>query len=592
MVSLAGVLLLGVSAQWLAAWARLPSILFMLAFGLIAGPISGFVDPDDLLGKLLLPGVSIAVCLVLFEGSLSLRMPELGRIAGPLRNLLSIGVVVTWACCGVAAYFLLQTSLTTSVLLGAILIVTGPTVVGPLLRHIRPVGSVGHVAKWEGIVIDPIGAVFAVLTFEAIEAWHAAGVESASLALAEGLLTTIVVGTTVGLGGAWALAYLLRRHWIADHLQSPLTLATVVAAFTVSNLIQHESGLLTVTLMGIALANLAPIQIKRIQEFKEDLSVLLISSLFILLAARLSLEDIAALGWRGPAFVAAVIFVIRPVAVFVSCIRSNLTLRERIFLAWMAPRGIVAGAMASVFALRLGETGAPLVPATFLVICGTVVVYGLTAAHLARWLGISSANPQGLLIAGAYPGARAIAHAVQNAGFRVLLVDSNWTNVMICKQEGLPAHFANVLSDEALEQLELGGLGRFLGMTSNDEVNSLAALLFSEVFGRSEVYQLAPLRTGKQGNKGTSVVKGRTLFASDVTYEVLEERFAAGHEVKTTPLTDEFNYDNYMAHYGGNALVLFVVRSPGTLSVRTNGETAPPKRNHSVISIVPPLADS
>jgi NhaP-type Na+/H+ or K+/H+ antiporter len=588
MVGFSTILVLGIGAQWIASWLRIPSILLLLTFGFIAGPVAGVFDPDALFGDLLFPIVSVSVCLILFEGSLGLCFSDLRKIMGPLRNLLTIGVVVTWVCCAAAAYALLRLELSTSLLLGAILVVTGPTVVGPMLRHIRPTGVVGPIARWEGIVIDPIGAVLAVLVFEAIESAHAAGVQAAAWDAIEGLAKTVLIGLVVGGISAWVVAELLRRHWIDDHLQSPVTLMIVVAAFTGSNLFVHESGLFTVTLMGVLLANQAPILTKPVREFNENLSVLLISSLFILLAARVQLEDFSALGWRGPAFVAFTILAARPVAVFLSCVGSSLKLSERLFLAWLAPRGIVAAAVASLFALRMGESGRALVPATFLVIVGTVVVYGLTTSKLAIRLGLASANPQGLLIAGAHAGVRAIAHAVQSAGFPVLLVDTNRWNINAARLEGLPTCYANILSEHATEQLDLGGIGRFLALTRNDEVNSLASMHFTELFGRAGVYQLLPEREGKgRADTAAEHLRGRFLFGPSVTYRVLDERFAAGWVVKTTRLTGEFTFDDYQDMYGPEALVLFVKTEPGELVIRTAESTTPPRAGQTLIGLVP-----
>lgn len=586
MVGLTSIFVLGVGAQWLASWLRVPSILLMLAFGFIAGPVTGLLDPDKLLGDLLFPIVSLSVCLVLFEGSLGLRFGELRNIQGTLRNLLTIGSAVTWACCTAGAYWLLRIEFSTALLLGAILIVTGPTVVGPLLRHVRPTGNVGPVAKWEGIVIDPIGAILAVLVYEAIESGHANGMQAAAMGAFQGLIKTIMIGLVVGVGSAWFLAWLLRRHWVTDHLQSAVTMMVVVAAFAGSNLLVHESGLLTVTLLGIVLANLAPVTIKPIQEFKENLSVLLISSLFILLAARLRIEDFSLLGWRGLAFVAVVILVSRPAAVFASCFGSTLTMRERTFLAWLAPRGIVAAAVASVFALRMGEDGDALVPATFLVIVGTVVVYGLTSAKLAIRLGLASPNPQGLLIASAHAGARAIGHAVQEAGFRVLLVDANRWNIKTARMEGLPTYYGNILSENATEQLNLGGIGRFLALTPNDEVNSLAAMHFSELFGRAGVYQLSPDREGKsRADVATEHMRGRFLFRANVTHRVMDNMFATGFVVKTTQITEEFTFEAYLEMHGDEAIPLFVITESKELTICTAEDPVAPKSGQTLIAL-------
>ena len=386
--ALAGIVVLGIGSQWLATRLKIPSILLLLVTGMLAGPITGFIDPDELLGKLLLPVVSLSVAVILFEGSMSLRMSQLKEIGRPLLWLLTVGVAITAAICTLAAHWILGFSLQRSLLLGSILTVTGPTVVGPLLQHIRPIGRVGSLAKWEGIVVDPIGAILAVLVFAAARAMRVAEIEDAAMIAVIGFLKTLLTGTVFGAAAAYALREFLRRHWIHDHLQSPVTLALVMLTFTGSNLVQHESGLVAVTLMGLILANQRDVAVQHILHFKENLTVLLISCLFIVLTARLSLSSIADFGWSGPAFVAVVILIARPLSVMVSTSGCGLPMSERLFLSWLAPRGIVAAAVASVFALELGGAK-EFVSAAFLVIIGTVLVYGLTAGWVARRLGLS-----------------------------------------------------------------------------------------------------------------------------------------------------------------------------------------------------------
>lgn len=586
LLGLTSIFVLGIGAQWIAWRLRLPSILLLLAFGFLAGPVSGWLDPDAMFGELLFPLVSLCVGLILFEGSLGLKFAELRDVGGSLRSLLTVGLLVTWIVVALSARWILGFDWPIAILLGAMLTVTGPTVVGPLLRHIRPTGRTGPIARWEGIVIDPVGAILAVLVFEAIE-FGGGRIGYAFTTGVLGLLKTAVVGTAGGWVAAQLLARALKKHTIPDHLESPVALMIVAAAFVASNHLQHEAGLLTVTVMGIVLANRDDIDVRHILEFKENLTVLLISSLFILLAARVDLAAFGALGWRGPLFVAAVILLARPLSVFVSTLRSRLSLKEKVFLAWLAPRGIVAAAVASVFAIRLGEHGAGIVPATFLVIVGTVVVYGLTAFPLARRLGLASANPQGVLIASAHPGARAIAAALNSAGFQVALVDVNRDHVHTANLEGLSATYANVLSEQAIENIDLGGMGYFLALTPNSEVNSLAAMHFAELFGRANVFRLpAP---GKEASRKTAaghIYRGNVLFNGELTYGELDRRFAEGATLKCTPLTDEFTWENFRMQHGESAVPLFVCSSSGKLKIVTAEEPANPKSGERVIALV------
>lgn len=477
-----------------------------------------------------------------------------------------------------------------AVLLGAILVVTGPTVIGPMLRYIRPTGRVGPIAQWEGIVIDPIGATLAILVYEAYRTPSAASLPRTAIEVVLGLLLTLLAGLVCGTASARLLLIALRRFWIPDRLQSSVLVATVAVTFTAANLLRPEAGLLAVTIMGLVLANQKRVAIGHIAEFKENLSVLLISSLFILLSARLSVSDLTELGLRGILFVLCLILIVRPLAVWISTIRSGLTWQERMFLGWLAPRGIVAASVASVFALRMGDAGEDLVPATFVVIVGTVLVYGLTAFPLARKLGLAVLNPQGLLVASAHPGARAIAHAVQGAGLRVVLLDSARGNVNAARMEGLAAVQIDLLDEDLVDELDLGGLGRFLALTSNDEVNALATMRFREVFGSSEVYQLIPAsESGAQPDAGSLRVHGRLLFGPGATYDDLDDRFESGAVVKRTKLSAEFDYERFVAHYGEQALPLFLIDANDHLTVCTVRMPLKPLPDQTLISLVPPV---
>jgi NhaP-type Na+/H+ or K+/H+ antiporter len=511
---------------------------------------------------------------------------EFRQVGWPLVLLLTVGAAVTWCLTAVLARLIVGLSWPTAVLLGALLVVTGPTVIGPLLRQIRPVGAVGPLLRWEGIIIDPIGAVLALLVFEVTQAAPAAGVESALWQAIRHLGLTLACGGVIGAVGAYALGLLLRRHAVADHLEAPVALALVLAGFVISNHVQPESGLLTVTVMGLVLANLKGVPLRHVLEFKENLSVLLISCLFILLSARLSRAQLSAVGWSGLAFVATLILVVRPASVFAATLRSGLNLREKVFLSWVAPRGIVAASVAAVFALRMGESGRLLVPLVFAVIAGTVLVYGLTAFPLARRLGLATADPQGLLIAGANPLARSIAEILQQQGFRVLLVDTNHANVRAARLAGLPAQTADVLADQDVETLDFGGLGRFLAMTPNEEVNALAALNLADVFGRSHVYQLTPARVAQAGETAGAHQRARLLFTSEATYSALSARLQAGDRLKATPLTQEFGLKAFRDRYGASALPLFACQG-GKMSVLTAGEAPSARPGQTLIALVP-----
>jgi NhaP-type Na+/H+ or K+/H+ antiporter len=586
---LASIITLGIAAEWLAWRIQLPSILVLLIFGFIAGPISGFLDPDALLGDLLFPIVSISVAIILFEGGASLRLQELKAIQGTVRNLVTIGALVTWLLAAAAAYYLLELPLAPAVLLGAILVVTGPTVIVPLLRHVRPVHQVASTLKWEGILIDPIGAILAVLVFEAV---LAGGVQAATTAVLLSLVKTIAIGVGLSAAGAGLLLLLMDRQWVPEFLQSPLALMVVVAAFAVSNLLQSESGLLTATLMGVALANQKAVEVKHILEFKENLRVLLISSLFILLAARLQLEDLQQIGIMELLFLAVLIVVVRPVAVWISALGSEFNWRERALLAWMAPRGIVAAAVSSIFALELLEAGYAgadqLVSITFMVIIATVAIYGLSAAPVARWLKVAQTDPQGLLFVGAHPWAREIASKLKAEGFAVRLVDTNYGNISEARLAGLPVYYGSALTEAALDSIDIDGIGRMLAVTANDEVNSLTAVNYSEIFGHGGVYQLPPADYAPSEKTVVSKhLRGRFLFDAAASYWKITTRFDTGAEVKITNLTDAFDYEKFSDLYG-KAIPLFLIGDDGKLSVFTVKDPPEPTSGQRLVAIVNP----
>jgi NhaP-type Na+/H+ or K+/H+ antiporter len=587
LVALASIITLGITAVWLSWRIHLPSILVLLLAGLVAGPITGFLDPDAIFGDLLFPIVSISVAIILFEGGASLHLRELGQVRGVIRNLVTVGALVTWAVSAGAALLLLDFELEGALLLGAILIVTGPTVIIPLLRHVRPTHSVGYTLKWEGILIDPIGAVIAVLVFEAAVA---ANVEAATTAVLLGLSKTVLIGGVFATIGAGLLVLLLDRGWVPDFLQSPLALMIVVASFAVSNVLQPESGLLTATVMGVILVNQRRVDVEHIIEFKENLRVLLISSLFILLAARLKLTDLTSIGLREFAFLGVLILVARPAAVAISTIASELNWRERTLIASIAPRGIVAAAVSSIFALELAHAGYEeadfLVSITFMVIIGTVAIYGLGAAPLARLLGLAQPDPQGILMVGAHPWARVMAAELGRQGIAVRLVDTNYRNISAARMAGIPVHFGNALTEGALDQIDLEGIGHLLALTSNDEVNSLAAVNFGEIFGHNDVYQLPPERLETDGDEVVPRrLRGLFLFDTRANYWYLTARFDAGAAIKTTNLTESFDFQTFM-NRNVDAIPLFLIGENGDLSVFTVKNPPVPSPGQRLVALV------
>jgi NhaP-type Na+/H+ or K+/H+ antiporter len=591
LLALASVIVLGIAAQWLAWRLGVPSILLLLLAGFLAGPASArffgrsLVDTDRLLGDALVPFVTIAVALILYEGGLSLRLSELREARAAVWRLVTLGAAITWVLTALAAWAVLKLSPGLSILLGAVLVVTGPTVIVPLLIHIRPSGRIGAILKWEGIVIDPIGAMLAVLVFEAI---LLPSLGEAAPHVAWNLVMTIVVGGAFGLAAGMGVALVIHWFWVPDYLENAVSIMFVVGASTAAHWIQPESGLLAAVVMGITLANQRLVDVGHIVEFKENLRVLIISSLFILLGATVRLQEFNAIGFSGLVFLGLVVFVVRPASAFLCTLGLRLSRREIAFLSVVGPRGIVAAAVASVFALRLQAEGYPeagvLVPLTFLVIIGTVLSSSLLAPWVAHRMGLADLKPQGILLVGAHAWGRLVAEAVRDQGFRVLLVDTNRADLAAARMAGLQTHGESVLGEHLLDEIDLGGLGRLVAATPNDWVNVLAVHRFLRVFGRGEVYQLPP--RGEKADEAHRHLHGRWLFDEALSHDELTRRVVRGAVVKTTPLTEEFTYKSFRARYGDTAAVLFVVTVAGRLSVVTADQPIDPKPGDTLISLV------
>lgn len=585
LVQLAAVAIFGIGAQWLAWRLRLPSILLLLLFGFLLGPVLGIIHPDELLGEALFPIVSLAVGVILFEGGLTLKLKEL-PVSGPvIGRLITVGAVATWIVATLAARFVIGLQWPMAILVGAVLIVTGPTVVGPLLRQIRPKGRAGAILKWEGILIDPVGAVLAVLVFESIRLGEVGNVPVFILL---GVLRSLAIGLFFGFLGAGTLITLLRRYLVPDHLQNSVTLLLMFMMFALSDLLAPEGGLLAVTVMGVVMANQSWVPIRHIVEFKENLQILLVGLLFILLAGRINISDLLLIGWGAVIFVVILIVIARPLSVLLSTWGSPLNRSERLFLMWMAPRGIVAASVASVFAFQLSAAGLEgaelLVPIVFLVIVITVIFYGLTAGPVARRLGLAEHEPQGVLFVGASLFSRELAEQLEKHGIRALLLDSNYRSVAESRLAGLQAHHGNALLEDTLEGVDLGGIGRMVAMTSNDEVNTLAVLRYPEIFGRSEVYQLPS--AGGESYKTPSHLRGRILFGTQTTYDFLEEQIAGGASVKGTPLTNSFTYEEYLAENQG-AIPLGLIMPGNRLTLFTADIQPHPRPGQTILSLAP-----
>ena len=568
--------LVSLFCQWLGWKLRLPAILPLLVAGLMLGPAFGVLDPDALFGDLLFPIISLGVAVILFEGSLTLNFKEIKSHGRMVTSLVTVGAAVTWAVVTLGAHWLVGFSWEIAMLFGALVVVTGPTVIVPMLRSVRPTSKLASILRWEGIVIDPLGALIAVLVFEYIAFSSDSG---------NHVLTALTLMLSIGFGLGALAGYLvgvvLRKSLLPHYLLNTAVLTIVLGVFVGSNLLQEESGLLTVTVMGIWLANMRGVDIADILEFKETLTVLLISALFILLAARLDSGAVLDLGFGGIALLLVVMFIARPASIWVSGLGSSLTRADKWFLSWIAPRGIVAAAVSSLFAIKLetlGFAGADrIVPMVFLIIIGTVVIQSLTATKWAKFLGVSAGSNQGILIFGASRFSRDLAKVLINKQFRVVLADTNWDNIRLARMDNIPVYFGNPASEHAETYLDLTGIGRVFIISPYRQLNPLVSFHFQDVYGTNKVFGLnnaEPVSARHQMSE--TYVKQLSLFGEQVSYAKLSSLVAKGAVIKTTNITENFTYDHFLSRYGDGALPLLYIKDKKLQVITANtGATIP-----------------
>ena len=535
MLELAGIIILGITAQWVGWKLKLPAILPLILIGLLFGPISTLytADGSKLLEPIwngtkgLFPGqglyyfVSLAISIILFEGGLTLRRNEILNVGPVILKLITLAVIITFLGAGLAAHYILDLSWEISLLFSALIIVTGPTVISPILRNIPLKKDLATILKWEGILIDPIGALVAVLVFEFISVEHQSGFTQTAL-LEFGKI--LLFGGSFGFTFAHGLGFAIRKKIIPHYLLNVFTLAAVLGVFVLSDSFAHESGLLAVVVMGMVLGNTDVPNLKELLYFKESLSVLLISILFILLGANMNLKDLMLIAnWDTAILFAVVVFLVRPIGVFLSSINSGLKLNEKVFISWMGPRGIVAAGIASLFGSRLQQAGEPgaeyITPLVFMIVLGTVLLNATTARVFAKIIGVFLRKSNGILIVGASKVSRLIALYLKNHGRNVVLTDNNTDHIKTAQKLGIEAIEANIMNDDLENNIELNDVGYLLALTGNDKVNESAISRFKNQFGENGAFRLI---SEEEVNENQLLVE-ECLFSYTQSFESLSD---------------------------------------------------------------------
>ena len=559
MLELAGIIILGIVAQWVAWKFKIPAILPLLLIGLLVGPIAAeflsedggkWIEPIWNGEKGLFPGdglyyfVSLAISIILFEGGLTLKRSEIKNVGPVITKLITLGSAITFFGAGLVAHYIFDLGWELSFLFSGLIIVTGPTVITPILRNIPLKKDVSAVLKWEGILIDPIGALVAVLVFEFISV--GGGGAFTKTALIE-FGKILLFGTSFGFTFAHALAFSINKKLIPHYLLNVVALSAVLLVFVLSDIFAHESGLLAVVVMGMVLGNSKLANLKELLYFKESLSVLLISILFILLSANINIEDMFLLyTWKTGVLFVAVVFIVRPIAVFASTQSSNLKLNEKLFISWVGPRGIVAAGIASLFGSKLikqGVEGAEYItPLVFMIVLGTVLLNATTARVFAKMVGVFLKKSDAILFVGASKAVRIIASFLKDKGKRVILIDSNKNYIKEALDDGLDAFKVDVYDDELANNIELNDVGYLIALTGSDQVNMHALTKFSENFGEQGAYKLA---SSKEIIEASSKER-ESFFTPNDDYINLCEAYRENSTINEVNISNQKEYDSFL----------------------------------------------
>nr|WP_255561455.1 sodium:proton antiporter [Pseudohoeflea sp. DP4N28-3] len=568
----------GIAAQWFAWRLGLPAIVLLLAAGFAAGPATGFLNPAADFGEIYRPIISLAVAIILFEGGLTLNFREIAETSKAVRRIILIGGPVTWVLTALSAHYIGGLSWATAIVLGAILIVTGPTVIMPLLRQAQLTARVASLLRWEAIINDPIGALCAVIAFEVVLVFigqHAA----------ESLALQIVLGggLAVGLGylGAKLIAWSFIRGHVPEFLKQPVLFAIVILVYAVTNAALEEAGLLTVTIMGVVLANERIASLTDMRRFKETITTMLVSAVFIMLTASLTLADLAELDLYAVLFVASLLLIIRPLAIFAATANSGISVKERVLSAWIAPRGVVAVAVAGLFGTLLADAGiadaSRMVTFTFAVVVTTIVLHGFTLGPLATLLGLKKMSRPGLLIVGGSRWSTALAAKLKEHDIPVLLADMNWNHLSRARLADVPVYFGEVLSENAHHTIEPTRYTNLIAATDNDAYNALVCTNFAPELGRSHVFQIGRDEGDKEHRALSFTIGGRPLAKPGLTFQEFRERFNRGWTFQVTGLTEEFDYQDYRESRPDDTLVLLWFKASGAITFASiaNGPPGP-----------------
>ncbi|MGD6801083.1 cation:proton antiporter [Rossellomorea vietnamensis] len=585
--------LLGILSQW-AAWRfRMPAIVIMSIVGLLAGPLLGIIHPEEDFGDLFKPIISIAVAIILFEGSLNLDFREVKGLGRPVFRIVTIGAFLAWILGSLAAHYVAGLSWAVAFVIGGLFIVTGPTVILPLLRQAKLKPRPAAILKWEGIVVDPFGALLALFAFEFILFFTAEGGGNALVMFFLASFFAVVFGWVCGKGIGW----MFEKGHVPEFLKSPVVFVVVIACFTISDEITHETGLLAVTAMGMTLANMHISSIDDMRHFKENISVLLISTIFVMLTASLSLETLIEIfNWKIIGFVLLMLFIVRPLSIFLSTIGTDLSWQEKTLVGWIAPRGIVALTVSSYFASILLETGfedaAVLTSVTFALVFGTVTVHGFSIGWLAKKLDLAINDRPGVLLIGGSSFNTELAKTFRELNTPVLIADSSWKRLFSARKAGVPFYKGEILSEQTDYHMDLTPYEYLVAATEVDSYNALVCTTFVPSIGRNNLFQLS--LKGKRSDDIEDLVHtigGRILFQVNATWDELNKRIERGDVIRKTNITEKYPFEEYLSEREEHTILLFVLKPSGKIEFFTPDGSAKAEAGDVVVSLTQPCKE-
>lgn len=584
------IIVLGIFSQWIAWRFRMPAIVIMSIVGLLVGPVFGLINPEASLGDMFSPLISLAVAIILFEGSLNLDFREVRTFSKPLTRVVTLGAFIAWIAGSLAAHFIAGLSLEVAFIIGGLFIVTGPTVILPLLRQAKLKARPAAILKWEGIVVDPFGALLAVFAYEFIK--FAGG----TITLQDFLLFfgASIFATLLGIGAGWGQGKMLEKGMVPEYLKAPILFAVVLLVFVVSDLVMHETGLLAVTAMGIMMANMHIASINDIRHFKENISVLLISSIFVMLTASLQRETLLAIfDWRIILFVAAMLFVVRPLSIWVSTIGTDLHWKEKTLVGWIAPRGIVALTVSGYFAGVLTENGFPdadiLTALTFALVFSTVVFHGFSIRWLAKKLDLAASNRPGVLIVGGNEFTAKLGESLRDDDVETLIVDASWEHLRFARKVGVPTYRGDILSEQTEYSLDFTPYPVMIAATETDAYNALITSNFVPEIGREMLFQTAPYQSNK--NDYHPSLGGIVLFEATTDINELVSRVLRGHIIRKTTITEKFTEEDYKSTRPEESLPLYVKKEDGTIVFYAPKRNVAIKAGDTIVSLTPPTKE-